>query len=221
MYIVTGCSSGLGFEITKQLLNKKCEVVGLSRSLGKAILFNEVDNFDFIKCDLMEETDFTFLDHMLDHKDVRIIINAAQFAFEEEKSLDIGELKSMFGVNYFSAVTLIDKFKEKGLKRVLFVNSVSGKIPQAAQFQYSASKHALQSYSETLAKYSKGKDFDVMSINPGGINSELWEKVDMLGQDITDGFIDPGELARLICNLLELSQNTYLKSAIILPEHDV
>jgi len=221
MYIITGCSSGLGYSITEQLLNKGLDVVGLSRSLGKCISFNQFDNFKHFSLDLAEELDFTALDYLLDSDEVQIVINAAQFQFEGKESLDAESSKSIFNVNYFSAVALVEKFKNRGLKRVLFVNSVAGKDSQNGQFQYSASKHALQSYSETLAKYSVGKNFDVMSINPGGINSELWANVDILNKDVTDGFIEPNELASLICNFLELPQNIYIKSAIILPEHDV
>jgi len=221
MYIITGCSSGLGYSITDQLLKKGFNVIGLSRSVGKCISFNQFDNFTHFSLDLAEELDFTALDYLLDCDEIQIIINAAQFQFEGDECLDSEKSKSIFNVNYFSAVALVEKFKDRGLKRVLFVNSVAGIDSQNGQFQYCASKHALQSYSETLAKYSVGKNFDVMSINPGGINTELWANVDVLDNSVTDGFISPNELASLICSFLELSQNIYIKSAIILPEHDV
>jgi len=221
MYIITGCSSGLGYSITEQLLKKGLNVIGLSRSEGKCSLFNKFDNFKHISLDLSEELDFTALDYLLDCDEIQIVINAAQFQFEGNASLDLKKTQSIFNVNYFSAVALVEKFKDRGLKRVLFVNSVAGIDSQDRQFQYSASKHALQSYSETLAKYSVGKNFDVMSINPGGINTELWANIDLLDDNVTNSFIPPNELASLICSFLELPKNIYIKSMIILPEHDV
>jgi len=44
--------------------------------------------------------------------------------------------------------------------------------------------HALQAYSETLANDLVGRDFDVMSINLGGIDSELWDKVSLLEKTV-------------------------------------
>jgi len=101
------------------------------------------------------------------------------------------------------------------------VNSVAGVTAQFGQAQYSASKHALQAYSESLAKLSVGRGFDVMSINPGGLNTELWQNEDVLDPSVTDTFIKPGDLAELICSFLRLPPKTYIRTAVILPEHDV
>ena len=223
MYVVTGCSSGLGFEITKQLLGKGYQVVGLSRSIGKSSLFNHYENFEYVSGDLSFSLSLDNLDNVLTacDGDVFLVLNGAQFVSEGTRALDTEETKALFDVNYFGAIALVQKLTQYQLKRVLFVNSVAGQDPQGGQAQYSASKHALQAYSETLAKDSVGLDFDVMSINPGGINTELWDKVSLLEKRVTDNFIEPSVLASLICNFLELPSKTYIRSFTILPEHDI
>jgi 3-oxoacyl-[acyl-carrier protein] reductase len=223
MYIITGCSSGLGYEIAAKLLLNKHKVVGLSRGLGKASDFSNDVNFTHVKCNLALEEDFEELDQVLDFGKggISLILNAGMFEYEGDDLSELGMSKTIFNVNYFSATSLVKKFVEKGLVRVLFINSISGKAPQLGQGQYSASKHALQSYSETLAKFSVGRDFDVMSINPGGIDSELWENTDLLTKNITDKFIQPKSLAKLVYAFLKLPPKTYIKYAAILPEHDV
>jgi len=223
VYVVTGCSSGLGFEITKQLLGKGYQVVGLSRSIGKSSLFNHYENFEYVSGDLSFSLSLDNLDNVLTacDGDVFLVLNGAQFVSEGTRALDTEETKALFDVNYFGAIALVQKLTQYQLKRVLFVNSVAGQDPQGGQAQYSASKHALQAYSETLAKDSVGLDFDVMSINPGGINTELWDKVSLLEKRVTDNFIEPSVLASLICNFLELPSKTYIRSFTILPEHDI
>ena len=62
--------------------------------------------------------------------------------------------------------------------------------------------HALQAYSETLANDLVGRDFDVMSINLGGIDSELWDKVGLLEKTVMNKCIQPSVLAGLVCNFL-------------------
>ena len=52
MYIVTGCSSGLGYEISKKLVKRGDSVIGISRNLGKAKSLENISNFSFISIDL-------------------------------------------------------------------------------------------------------------------------------------------------------------------------
>ncbi|MDB4794826.1 SDR family NAD(P)-dependent oxidoreductase [bacterium] len=224
MYIVTGCSSGLGYEITRQLLNINKSVIGISRNLKKTGEFLEKKNYEHISIDLSVENNFNELEIAVDRvpdDDIVLVINAADFHFEADNLLSVAEAKNMFNVNYFSSVALVNNLLNKRLKRILFVNSVAGLNSQKGQAQYSASKHALQAYSEVLAKYSIGRDFDVMSVNPGGINTELWDSVGLLTKDITDNFLKPEMLADIIVKLLLIPTKTYIKSLIILPEHDV
>ena len=152
---------------------------------------------------------------------ITLVLNAAKFHYEEPGNEKIKLAKEIFNTNYFGAINIIQKCTLKKLKRVLFINSVAGLESQKAQAQYSSSKHALQAYSEILAKKSVGMNFDVMSINPGGINTELWKDNSILDKKIVNGFLNPEVLAKLICNLIDLPNNTYIKSFNILPEHDV
>jgi short-subunit dehydrogenase len=220
-YILTGCSSGLGYEITRDLLNANFDVVGLSRSIGKASSLIDHEHFQHISCDLRNDAYLSEIDYLMDGRDICIIVNAASFRYEGDEPLNMADFRELFDVNFFSAVSLVEKFKCQGLKRVLFINSVAGKVAQQGQAQYGASKHALQAYSETLSKYSVGKGFDVMTINPGGIDTELWSGEEVLEKVVTDTFIQPTVLSGLICTLLRLPYKTYIQSAIILPEHDI
>ena len=40
-FLVTGCSSGLGFHLVNTLLNKEKKVIGFSRTLGRCSIFLE------------------------------------------------------------------------------------------------------------------------------------------------------------------------------------
>ena len=74
-------------------------------------------------------------------------------------------------------------------------------------------------FSDTLAISAKKTNFDVMTINPGGINTELWNKVDM--SPPVEEFIDPEELAGLIVNMLKLRGRLFITNFIILPPVNV
>ena len=104
------------------------------------------------------------------------------------------------------------------LKRIFILNSISGLIGEASQHEYVASKHALMGFTRSLIKESKNSKYDVMCINPGGINTELWD--DYPDVD-TDTFIEPKELARIIVSLLMIKQRLFIENMIILPPEDV
>ncbi|MEC8191072.1 MAG: hypothetical protein VX033_07790, partial [Verrucomicrobiota bacterium] len=84
---MTGCSSGLGYELTKELLNANLDVVGVSRSIGKASSFMSHEHFDYISCDLRNDEHFSKLDYLMDGRDICIVLNAAQFRYEGDSSL--------------------------------------------------------------------------------------------------------------------------------------
>ena len=223
-FVVTGCSSGLGFHLVNTLLNKEKNVIGVSRTLGRCSIFLENKNFKFIAMDLVDTSKIheTLAKHSLNElDDVQLILNAGVFFNENINSTFNQKTYDIFAVNYFSCIDFVSFFMKNNLRRVLFVNSVAGINSFGGQSQYCASKHAQLSFSRSLQKESIGKNFDVMTINPGGINTELWDKNTMLKKNQTQKFLDPSDLAIFLGAILELPPNTYLDSCVILPEADI
>ena len=53
-YLITGTSSGLGYELAKNLLFKSHNVIGISRNVGKSKNFKNYKNFKFYEADLSD-----------------------------------------------------------------------------------------------------------------------------------------------------------------------
>ncbi len=51
-FLITGTSSGLGYELAKKLLINEQKVIGISRSIGKSKDFKKNKNFKLYKYDL-------------------------------------------------------------------------------------------------------------------------------------------------------------------------
>jgi short-subunit dehydrogenase len=224
VYIITGSTSGLGLKIALQLC-KKDKVIGISRSMNipcELLKYNQTYSHCLI--DLSEDSHIvrkTFeelLSTIDPNEKITLVINAAKFQMSD-MVLDPEESKALFNSNFFNATVLVKSLIGLQLRRVLFINSISGLVAQQKQYDYSASKHALQSFSDTLAISAKQFEFDVMTVNPGGINTELWNKVDVCPP--VEEFMDPGELAKLIVFLLKLRGRYFIKNFTILPEVDV
>jgi short-subunit dehydrogenase len=220
-FIITGTSSGLGEGIALALLDSDENVVGISSSDIKNKYLVDNQSYDHIALDLNDLNAITSLDIsklVLPSDRVCLIINAAQFSFDDSMSIDIESSNRIFNINYHSAISLIKLYKNN-LKRVIFINSISGLNSQLNQSQYSASKHALQAYSEVLAKESIYLDFDVMSINPGGMKTPLWDKID--NNVDQSQFLNIETVVNTVTFLSKLPSNTYVKNFILLPKSDV
>lgn len=220
-FIITGGSSGLGFALTTGLMSYGSVAV-ISRSLRKLKPLCGTPSFHFIRYDLASSrSDFpslvTELKEFIVDDDFMLILNAASF-YASDVRLGEEPTERLFRVNTFSAMHLVNSLESKGLKRVLFINSVSGMIGQELQHEYVASKHALMGFSRSLAKSAKFKDYDVICVNPGGMKTELWcEHPEVETKD----FLDPFVVSELCIALLMLKQRVFIESLPLLPPSDV
>ena len=224
IYIITGSTSGLGLKVALSLC-KKDKVIGVSRSMDiPCELLKYKENYRHCAIDLSDDSrrvrkSFEDLISTINSdKKITLIINAAKFLVSD-MVLDPEESTTLFNSNFFNSTVLVKSLLGLRLRRVLFINSISGLVAQQNQYDYSASKHALQSFSDTLAISAKQFKFDVMTINPGGINTELWNKASI--SPPVEKFMDPTELAELIVFLLHLRGRYFIKNFTILPEVDV
>jgi len=199
-------------------------VIGISRTLGKAEQLLLGGNFNFIAHDLSEVRDpsaygklIKMLDDFLRGDEFMLVFNAACF-YSSSHRLNGEALATLFDLNLFSVMNLVRDLQLPGLRRVLFINSVSGLIGQKLQHEYTASKHALMGYARSLAQSAKNSYFDVMSVNPGGINTEMWRKYKSV--DCSD-FLAPETVADVCLALLMIPQRVFVESMAILPPSDL
>ena len=226
IYIITGSTSGLGLKVALRLCEKdKDKVIGVSRSMDIPYELSKCKkNYRHCSIDLSDDSRKVrkafedLISTINSDEKITLIINAAKFLVSD-MVLDPEESSALFNSNFFNSTVLVKSLLGLKLRRVLFINSISGLVAQQNQYDYSASKHALQSFSDTLAISAKKFKFDVMTINPGGINTELWDKASI--SPPVEKFMDPVELSELIVFLLHLKGRYFIKNFTILPEVDV
>lgn len=222
-YLVTGSSSGLGYALCQRLLMHG-DVLGLSRTLRRASDLSCPFRYTHLSCDFSDSTllenNSSFCRELFDFlqdDEFSLILNAASF-YSSTIRLPGNELDSLFAVNVLSAIKLVNLLQTPRLRRILFVNSVSGLVGQVSQHEYASSKHALMGFSKSLSKSAKNSTFDVMCINPGGMKTELWG--DYSDVDTSD-FLSPSMVASLCEYLLLLPGRMFIQNFVILPPSDV
>ena len=221
IYIVTGTSSGLGYEIAR-LLSRDNSVIGISRTLGDAVNIKN-ETFNFVEINLAsEKADIVTLlkrcvRPLLKNEYYTIVLNAGIFhAGDDRPSFEIDQ--KLMDVNYLAQKLIVQELDSENLRRILIVNSISVLVCHRDQHEYCASKHALQGYAKSLIRSARDKPYDVMVINPGGIKTPLWNH---WPNDNVDDFLDCKMLADLILYMLKIPHSVYIENLTILPSIDI
>ena len=149
--IVTGAASGLGLELTKQLLSEGANVAAVDIN---------ADNLKKLDAD--------------------IIINNAGIIqpFVKVGDLEDNTINKVMNVNFFGPLNLIRYFMEdltKDRKEQYIVNvaSMGGFFPFPGQTIYGASKAALKIFTEGLYAELENSNVHVMIVLPGAMATNI------------------------------------------------
>ena len=172
--LVTGTSSGLGFKIADSL-SKKYKVVGLSRSIGKASKIKK-KKFEYINLDISNFEDFKKLDKI---KNIDCMINNSSiFSLKKFENTSNDVIIKTINTNLIGTILVTKKILEnnKRLKKIINILSVSGLNGIKNQAIYSATKHGLKGFFDSLSQEKINK-ISICNIFPGGMKTELWNNI--------------------------------------------
>ncbi len=152
--LLTGASSGIGKAASVALANAGYRVIGTSRNTRP----NEVrDGIRMITCDVTSDESVVAA-VTLAHAElgrIDLLVNNAGVGVQgaaEETS--IAQVRSLFETNFHGVVRMTNAvlpiMREQGGGRILNIGSVLGLVPAPYGAYYSATKHALEGYSESL-----------------------------------------------------------------------
>ena len=183
--IVTGAASGLGKELTKQLLKKGCNVAAVDINHDNLEKLKEELNSNKLKTYVVDmgsdESIKKFrVDYKKDYSDVDIIINNAGIIqpFVKVEKLDDATINRVMNINFFGPVNLIRYFmedltKDRSEQYIVNVSSMGGFFPFPGQTIYGASKAALKIFTEGLYAELEKTNVRVMIVLPGAMNTNI------------------------------------------------
>ncbi len=169
--LVTGASSGIGLATAERLAQDGFTVYGTSRrgaNAGKKA-------FEMVALDVTnDESAKAAVDEVIRRAGrIDVLVNNAGFgvglAADEETSIE--QTKALFDTNFFGTVRMtravVPHMRRQGEGRILNMGSGLGFIPMPFMAIYSASKHALEGYSESLDHELRSRGIRVAVIEPG------------------------------------------------------
>ena len=185
--LITGASSGIGEELTRNLANKSKKLFLLARSLDKLSLLKKEleEKFSSLECICMKYdlTDINNLENIVENCDVDLVINCAGFGkITDFSKLSDKEDLDTINVNFISPLILTKKFSEKFLQKgqgtILNVCSTAALYQHPYMAVYSSTKSALLHYSLALDEElsHKNKNVRVLSVCPGPTASNFFDK---------------------------------------------
>lgn len=183
---ITGASSGIGEALANELFSEGASVILTARSVEK--LEKIKARFDSLEqgrcfvvpCDLSQSDSIERAIKEVNKQPGRvdILINNAgvsQRSLALETSLKTD--RELFEVNFFGAVALtkamVPGMISRGEGHVAVISSMAGKFGFRMRSAYSASKHALHGFFETLRSELYDKNIHVTLVCPGRVRTDI------------------------------------------------
>lgn len=179
--IITGTSSGIGFELVNIFSKKNHRVLALSRDNSK-LRELKLDGVDAIDFDL-NHNDYEKINEFLKKAEkIDILINNAGYLVNKPfKETTLEDFQMVYSTNVFSVAMLIKNtidFMESG-SNVLNISSIGG-VQGSVKFPglsaYSSSKGALNILTEMLAEEYKDRGIHFNSLALGSVQTKMLEK---------------------------------------------
>jgi len=152
--LVTGASSGIGREIAQLLAQRGARVFGTARNPRSA---SPVPGVELVRMDVTDDASVNEAIQGIVQKagPIEVLVNNAGYgltgALEETT---VKEARDQFETNFFGVLRVTNAvlagMRRAGYGRIVNISSVVGFIPAPFMGMYTASKHALEGYTETL-----------------------------------------------------------------------
>src|SRR5919108_580450 len=189
--IVTGSSSGIGFETSLTLARNGFYTYATMRRLEEEkskpltdIAKNENLQLQVIDLDVNNDKSVTnAIDTVVDErKRVDVLVNNAGYALGgplEETSMN--EIKAQFETNFFGAVramqAVLPIMRKQRTGKIVNITSMGGRISIPLGSPYHGSKFALEGLSESIQYELEPFGIKIILIEPGAVGSNFWKNI--------------------------------------------
>ena len=187
--LVTGSSSGIGYETSLALAREGYFTYATMRDLKKEAVIKKIAEEENLPLKVIE----------LDVDNDDSVQNAVKTIIEEKQRIDvlvnnagwgiwgtaedvsIEEFRAQFETNFFSVVRMIQKvapiMRKQGTGDIVNISSIAGRIGFPVSTAYISSKFAIEGLSESL-RYELGPfGVDVIIIEPGVIKTNFFDSM--------------------------------------------
>ena len=184
-WFITGISSGFGYELTKQLLEKGDTVVGTVRnenSKGKAGELKEKYN-GLLDLKYLDVTEVDNLHRVVkesfeQHERIDVVVNNAGYGlFGAAEELPENEVNMIIATNLTAPILIIKDviplMREQGGGRIIQLSSYGGQVAYPGNSLYHATKFGIEGFCESVAQEVADFGIGITIVEPGGARTEF------------------------------------------------
>ena len=188
--LVTGSSSGIGYETSLLLARNQFVTYASMRNLKKGdelmkIASQETIPLKVIELDVNDNVSVNdAMDTILkENGRIDVLVNNAGYSvFGSLEELSLEEIKEEFETNFFGAVraakAVIPAMRKQSSGTIVNVSSIGGKVGLLPYFTaYHASKFALEGYTESLRQELVEFGINVILIEPGAVGTNFMDNM--------------------------------------------
>jgi len=185
--LVTGASSGIGAAIVRELALRGCVVFGTIRraqdAAGVAALGATPVTMDVTDAGAIA-TARADIERALAGRPLAGLVNNAGIPVAGPlELLPLAELRRCLEVNVIGVVAVTQAFLpllKRAHGRIVNISSVSGRAALPFMGPYAGSKFALEGLSDSLRRELLPFGVDVIVVQPGSVQSKIWDKVEAM-----------------------------------------
>ncbi len=219
--LITGASSGFGFELAKKLATLNHIVYGVARRKDKLKVLEDY-GVNTCVCDVQKDEDITNVINkiMMEQGKIDVVYcNAGYGHYSTIEDTTVEEVKKQFDVNVLGVHRVIREvlpiMREVSRGRIVITTSLVANISIPFGGWYAASKHAVDAMATALRMETKDLGIEVVTIEPGRVKTEFGDvsygflKDELISSDYLEFKWDYDRF----CNKIEKS-NANMKSTV-------
>lgn len=183
--LVTGSSSGIGYETALMLARNGFDTYATMRDTNKSKEIAEITKKEnlplrVLKLDVTDDksVDDAINNILNEKKSIEVVVNNAGYGLMgsiEDSSLD--EIKAQFETNFFGAIRVMQKvlpiMRQQKAGTIVNVSSIAGRIGFPMGSSHVSSKFALEGLSESMSYELEQFGIRILLIEPGVINTNF------------------------------------------------
>lgn len=212
--VITGASSGLGAELAQQVAKFGAIPILLARSISKlSEVAKSIENeHDMYEMDVTsdEQVMQTVEQIIAKYGQIHIWVNNAGYGlFQTCMDMSLESFKQMMDVNYFGTVrctkAVLPYMLNEDSGHIINIGSMAGKIGSAKGTGYSATKHAVLGFTNSLRQELFGTGVKVSTVNPGPIKTPFFDIADPSGEYVNNiewFMLEPEQVAKTITQMM-------------------
>jgi short-subunit dehydrogenase len=207
--VVTGASSGIGFQLARQFAEHGYDLIIAAEDEGIDTAARELQNGTAVEAVRVDLATADGVERLCAHIRAHgsqleaLALNAGiGMGGDFATQTDLDQELKLVDLNVRSTVHLAKRVVAdmvgRGNGKVLFTSSIASTMPGTYQAVYNASKSFVQSFALALRAELKDTGVTITSLMPGPTETEFFERADMMDTKVgaSDSKDDPADVAR-------------------------